>query len=261
MSFTDLLAGAEARDGGFDLNIPESWHQGRTAFGGLSAALALSAARQQGGANLAPLRSAAISFVGPLAGRVAVRARLLRQGKNASWVSAEILRDGGVGLTASFVYMRQVPSVLHLNECPIPAGIIPPQDLVVLEPGPHAPVVAKAHFDVAFALPPSPAPGPEASRWVRLRREDGLDPATALLLVGDSLPLAVLHLVGRGTPVSSMIWQANFLTDQPQTRDGWWLLRSRANYAADGCSSQIMTVWNADGEPVMTGMQSVAVFG
>ena len=63
--------------------------------------------------------------------------------------------------------------------------------------------------------------------------------------------------VGEGT----MQWQANLLTPAPRTREGWWLLRSTGDYAEQGCSSQRMAIWSADGEPMMAGMQSVAVFG
>ena len=40
----DILAAAEQRKAGFRAAIPSDWMQGRTAFGGLSAALALQAA-------------------------------------------------------------------------------------------------------------------------------------------------------------------------------------------------------------------------
>ena len=261
MSFAETLAGVEPRENGFALTIPEDWHQGRTAYGGFSSALALHAARRQCGPGLPPLRSASISFVGPLYGPVELCARQLRRGKNATWASVEVLRDGAVGLTASFVFMGAVPSTLALDDCPPPDGLIPPEHAVVIEPVPHAPAFAAAHIDISYALPRSPVKLPEVCRWVRLREAGGLDPATILLLLADVAPPAVLPLLGRRAPASSMIWQANFLTDRPETRDGWWLLRSRANYAANGCSSQIMELWNADGQPIMTGMQVMAVFG
>ena len=261
MSFADTLAGAEPLENGFALTIPEDWHQGRTAYGGFSAALALSAASRQCGPGLPPLRSASISFVGPLYGPVELRARLLRQGKNATWASVEVLRDAAVALSANFVFMGPVDSTLRLNDCPAPEGLIAPEDAVVVQLTPDQPMVVRHHFDQRFALPPAPGPQPEVCRWVRLRRPEGLDPAVALLLMGDLTPPAVLPLLGRKVPASSMIWQVNFLTDRPETRDGWWLVRSRATYAANGCSSQIMELWNADGEPVMAAMQSVAMFG
>ena len=80
MSFAALLAGAEPREGGFDVAIPPDWHQGRTAYGGLSAALALESASRVGG-EMPPLRSCQVGFVGPLYGPVDVRARVLRRGR------------------------------------------------------------------------------------------------------------------------------------------------------------------------------------
>ncbi len=61
-------------------------------------------------------------------------------------------------------------------------------------------------------------------------------------------------------PISSMTWMVNVLTDEPKTRDGWWLLESRAEHAADGYSSQDMLVWNRDGDLVIAGRQSVTIF-
>ncbi|HBS34108.1 MAG TPA: thioesterase family protein, partial [Parvularcula sp.] len=55
-------------------------------------------------------------------------------------------------------------------------------------------------------------------------------------------------------------WGLNFLTDHPTTEDGWWLLESRAENAAEGYSSQDMFVWSRKGEPVIAGRQSVAIF-
>ena len=39
------------------------------------------------------------------------------------------------------------------------------------------------------------------------------------------------------------------------------LLRAAGSYAENGCSSQDMAIWNADGQPVAAGMQSVGIFG
>ena len=41
--FGGLLAEAESLDDGLALTVPETWHQGRTAYGGLSASLCLEA--------------------------------------------------------------------------------------------------------------------------------------------------------------------------------------------------------------------------
>lgn len=264
MSLPALLAMAEPLEHGFRLAIPEDWHQGRTAYGGFSAALALSAALRAGGEGLPPLRSAQVSFVGPLCGAVEARARVLRRGKNATWMAAEISRasDSGseVGLTSSFVFMGPVESELHLNDRPAPTGLIPVEEAQPFAMK-HSPAFLRNHFEVRFALPKGGDKRPELCWWVRVREREGLDAMTGVLLIADALPPGVLPLLHPGVPVSSMTWLVNLLTPAPATRDGWWLLRSTGDYAEKGCSSQRMEIWNADGEPVVAGMQSVAVFG
>ncbi len=47
--------------------IPDEWRQGRTVFGGLTAGLALAAARAEFGA-LTALRSMSCAFIGPVTG-------------------------------------------------------------------------------------------------------------------------------------------------------------------------------------------------
>ncbi|MGJ3626078.1 hypothetical protein AB5I41_02275 [Sphingomonas sp. MMS24-JH45] len=111
---------------------------------------------------------------------------------------------------------------------------------------------------------PSRRAGPEA------RGVAALDPAERarrhstdgeLVAVGDCLPPAALRILGRNVPMSSLTWILNVLGPEPRTDDGWWLLRSDADYARAGSSSQVMGVWNAAGEKVAEQMQSVTIFG
>lgn len=259
MSFAKLLAAAEPRGDGLALAVPEDWHQGRTAYGGFSSALALAAAMRVGG-ELPPLRSAQVSMIAPLYGAVEVRANVLRRGRNATWVSAEILREGEVGLTASFAFMGPVDSALHIDDRPPPAGLVPVETARDFA-NERGPVFLRNHFDVRFALPRGEEKRPEMCWWVRPREREGLDPMVELLLTADALPPGVMSLLAPATPVSTMQWQVNLLTPAPATRDGWWLLRSTGDYAERGCSSQRMAIWNADGAPMLAGMQSVALFG
>lgn len=258
MSLPETLASKRAINGGFAATVPDPWMQGRTTYGGFSSALALEAARTVAD-DLPPLRSAQISFIGPLFGEVEVRAKILRRGKNASWVSAEVSCEAGLGLAATFVFMGPVESQLHLHEVPPPADLIAPDDAIPLPPG-VGPGFG-INFDRRFALPRSEVKRPELCWWVRPRFAEGLDSMVELLLCADMLPPGVLPLMPARTAISSMTWQVNLLTPLPETRDGWWLLRSAGNYAEKGCSSQDMAIWNADGEAVAVGMQAVALFG
>ena len=257
MNLPEIIAAGTTSPDRCRFEIPAEWMQGRTSYGGLSTALALETARRLH-PDLPPLRSAAVSFIGPLAGEVTVTAREMRKGRNATWIAAEVASEAGVGLTASFVFMGPVESALHLNDAPPPAGWIAPEDGLPLPPrtGPGF----LGNFEVRFGLPRADKPLPELCWWVRLRDRAALDPMVEMMAIADALPPGVMPLLRAG-PVSSMTWLVNLLTPSPTTRDGWWLVRSAGNYAENGCSSQDMGVWNADGEPVAMGMQSIALFG
>ena len=257
MHIPQILAAGTSEADCCRFEIPAEWMQGRTSYGGLSSALALETARRLH-PELPPLRSAAISFIGPLAGEVSVTARVLRKGRNATWIAAEVASEAGVGLTASFVFMGPVESALHLNDAPPPAGWIAPEDALPLPPRTGPGFIG--NFEIRFGLPRQIEPLPELCWWVRLRDRAGLDPMVEMMAIADALPPGVMPLLRAG-PVSSMTWLVNLLTPLPQTRDGWWLVRSAGNYAENGCSSQDMGVWNADGQPVAMGMQSIALFG
>ncbi|MFO1256607.1 MAG: thioesterase family protein [Sphingomonadaceae bacterium] len=258
MSLPQVLAAARPIDGGIAATVPENWMQGRTAYGGFSAALALVAAQLLVD-GLPPLRSATVNFVGPLAGEIEVRARLLRQGRNATWISAEASGEAGIGLTATFVFMGAVEaSSLHLHDVPMPADVVPLDQAVPL-PGRAGPSFAP-NLERRFGLPQSDERKPEICWWERLREVEGLDPMVALILLADALPPGVMPLTGPAA-ISSMTWLINLLTPLPETDDGWFLLRAAGNYAEKGCSSQDMAIWNTRGEAVAVGMQSIALFG
>ena len=203
-----------------------------------------------------------MSFVGPLSGPVEVRARVLRKGRNATWIAAEVLREGEVGLLASFAFMGAIDSVVAFDERPAPAGAIPPDEARAV-PTERSPLFLQHHFDVRYALPRGEGPRrPEACWWVRLREHaDALDPMVDLLACADALPPGVMPLLPPRAPVSSMTWHCNLLHPKPETRDGWWLIRVASDHARSGGASDAIDIWNADGVPVMASMQSVAVFG
>ncbi|HEX8485923.1 thioesterase family protein [Sphingomonas sp.] len=256
----EILANAATIDGGFRATIPMDWLQGRTAYGGLSSALALHAAHACD-TDLPPLRSAQVSFIGPLSGNVAVSATRLRRGRNAAFIQADITSDAGLGYRATFVFMTDQTSRVVLDQRP-PAGIAPPAPDARLYTGPEEFFTGNFDFlDVKEASDGRPLGEAEWLRWARLRARDGLHPMVEVMAIGDALPPAAFRLLGKQlAPISSLTWMVNLLSATPRTRDGWWLLSAQSDYALAGCSSQSMRLWNSDGELVAEGMQSVAIF-
>lgn len=266
MNFAELIAAASLREDGLALAVPDTWHQGRTAYGGLSAAVCLAVAKALGakalgGEGLPPLRSAQFAMIAPVNGEIEVAAAVIRRGRNATWMSAQILCGGALAFTASFVFMGPVESGLHINERPVPAGLTAALDARAVTYTQRTPAFLRNHFESRHAVPPSGEKQPEMCRWVRLAERDGLDPMVELILLADALPPGVMPMLSPGVPVSTMHWQVNLLTPAPVTDDGWFLLRAVGDYAEKGCSSQRMAIWNTASRPIMAGMQSVALFG
>ena len=253
----DILTAAIPGESGFRATIPGDWLQGRTTYGGLSAALALHAA-QGIEPDLPPLRSAQIAFIGPLAGAVTVTATKLRRGRTAAFIQADVVSEAGLGLRATFVFMADQPSRIDLAGR-LTSTLRPPAPDAKVYTGPDEFFTGNFNF---LDLKDEAKGEAEWLRWARLRDHDGLDPMVQLMAVGDALPPAAFKLLGKAfAPISSLTWIVNLLTPAPTTRDGWWLLSATSDHARHGCSSQIMTMWNADGEPMAQGMQSVAIFG
>lgn len=252
----DLLANATRIEGGFRTAIPADWAQGRTAYGGLSAALALQAALDAE-PDLPPLRSAQVAFIGPLAGEVRVTATRLRRGRNAAFLQSDVASEAGLGLRATFVFMAPLASAVSYDAAER-ASIPPPAPDAELYTGPEDFFTGNFDFlDIRQGTGPA-----EWLRWARLRDRADLHPFVELMAIGDALPPAAFKLLAeRRTPLSSLNWQINFQAPEPVTSDGWWLLSASAATARDGYSSQRMAVWNAAGEPIAEAMQGVAIFG
>ena len=239
--------------------IPENWMQGRTTYGGLSAALCLAAVNKSI-TDLPPLRSALINFVGPAGGDYHIDIKVLRQGKSVSTISADLVNSSGLATHAVFTFGASRPSRLDRDFTVQPK--LPSQadseDFFKQGPGP----TFSSNFDCRLARGGMPLSGSDQHEhfiWAR-HRDAAANDLVALVGLADMPPPAVLPMFTEFAPISSMNWMMNFLSEDISTDDGWWLMRSAAEHARDGYSSQDMQVWNTRGELVITGRQNVAVF-
>ncbi len=257
----DELLGAGTEDAGTRrYHIGADWMQGRTAYGGISTAIALDAAMTAFPGD-APLRSAQISFVGPVGGECEVTTRSLRQSKSSRFVVAEVQSDMGYGTNALFTFMKGRESHVD-HRLMTPPVIADPDQLEAIPDHPVRPAFARK-----FEMRPISGRGFGHGRdrasiitWVRWIDQLVCDPHVALLALADALPPAALTLFKQFGPISSSTWMQHFLTDQPRTHDGWWLLVARSDHVVNGFSPQSMEIWNSDRELISVGGQGVAVY-
>lgn len=262
-SYTDLMAGLSAgKDGYLQTVLPETWMQGRTTYGGLTAALSLESAKPL--VSDLPVRSAQVAFVGPVGGAVEIQARLLRRGKNSAFVSVDLVAEGAVAAQCIFAFGAPRQSQLGFQNLPMPFTPTP-EESEPLFPG-NSPLIPgyMNNFDMHLGLGQRPVSGTKDTSiglWLRHRGGDVPMDATSILAIADCPPPAALSMQSTFAPISSMTWMAEFLTDDFATDDGWWFSQSTADTATDGYSSQAMTLWNRSGDPIMIGRQTVAIFG
>jgi len=261
MNYTDLLASvAGSQAPARSVEIPPTWMQGRTAYGGLTAALCLEAAIPL--SDGLPVRAVQVAFVGPVNGTVTCRPEVLRRGKNTVFVSVRMTGEDGILAEAIMTFGAARTSALDFAHL-APPDVPGPEASSSCFRAPGAGPAFAANFDMRLAAGNPPMSGSkeaDMSIWMRHRDETAPDDAVALLALADAPPPAAMSMLTEFGRISSMTWMAEFLTETITTDARWFLARHTAQTARNGYSSQQMTMWNRAGDPVMIGRQTIAVF-
>lgn len=237
----------------------DDWRQGRTLYGGVSSALCYAAATRFV-TNLPPLRSAQIAFVGPAVGEAVLVPTLLRQGKSVTFLACDLFSEGVVATRALFAFGGERPSAFHVeapNAPPVPL----PEACTSLF-GDRYPAFA-AHFDMRLAAGNRPVTGAtsgEMTVWAQHRDAANVDPITALIAMADALPPASIPRMVTPAAISSMTWQFDLCDVSRFKPEDWVLMRSADEAVSHGYSGQSMGMWDAQGQPILVGRQSVAIF-
>lgn len=253
-SFATLISAARQADGSFAFDLPDGWRQGRTAYGGLTVAVAHETARGLD-AQLPGLRSAQIAFVGPVGVNLHISAAILRRGKSSAFIETRVTSDGELAMLGTFLFMAGRASPIALAAPTAPAAPSPEE----AEPAMRGKGAAfTSQLEYRHALSPRDRGKPILLRWVRLRERAGIHPVTELLLVADALPPGLSPVIQGPFMASSANWTVHLHGADFVTTDGWWLVQSKAESASSGISSQQMSIWNRAGDAVLSGSQTVS---
>jgi acyl-CoA thioesterase len=258
-SLREALA-AIARDGdAFRSPTPEGWTQGRTLYGGMTVAMCAEVAARFDDA-LPPLRSLQFAFVGPAAGELAFRPKLLRRGRSATLIAVECVADGQLAAQGVFGYGAGRESAIRHAAAGKTSPA--PEDCDAFLPERQGATGFFKNFEMRLAAGARPLSGPQAAPefdvWIRHRDDAGVDPLIALLALADGLPPAAMTQFPAHAPISTLTWAVDLTTAAPGR--GWFLSRSSAEATADGYSSQSMDLFDREGARVAAGRQTVAIF-
>ncbi len=261
--FTPLLTQSRADGDALIFNVSEDWTQGRTAFGGLQAAMAITAMRKLVPAHI-PLRVLQVTFIGPVVvGDVAVRARVLRTGKSVTHAEARLMTGNDTGCLVIGVFGSERESVLNINNTHYPE--LPSVDS--LKNMPLFPGITPGflqHCGLRWARSTPPFSGAsEAHSGIYIRLDEPVTSEAHMAALCDIIPTPALSMLKKVAPASSLTWTLELLrTDYAETgtEPGWWLMDAEVTSGAGGYLSQTALLWDAQRRPIALSRQTVTAF-
>ena len=245
----------------FTIDAPPAWSQGRTLYGGMTAALSYEAVKRAH-SELPPLRASQFAFIGPASGHLRFSSTLLRRGRSSTIIAVDAANEEGAVARALFVFGAARESQVRHDYLSMPNVPAPDASPPFRKSAPSVRGFWD-NFETRLAagarLLDRAAPRPEFSVWTRMLEPDGADPVTALFAIADCLPPAAMTHFPQLAPISTMTWSVDVM-NAPQSAEAWFLLASASEHAAEGSSMQSMTMWDASGAPIAVGRQAVAIF-
>lgn len=246
------------------ITISKSWGQGRTVFGGISAAIVYHAIKQKVSDDRV-LRSLTTNFVAPIAieQELFIEVEVLREGRNVTQVIAKAIQQEQVCVMtqASFGVARESKVAVHnldFHNMPKPkkAKYIPQIPKLVPK--------FLQHIDLAIIEGDLPFSGSGLSSgqgWMRFTQPPKQVTDAHLIALIDAWAPPVMQMMRWPAPVSSMSWNVEFI--HPHTEiapSDWFAYQVKTRQAASGYGHTEANIWDAKGELVAVSRQTVAIF-
>lgn len=248
-------------DSTWTLPLPTGWMQGRSAFGGLTAASMAALGRRHVTDDTRLLRSASIQLLAPVtAGDVHGSATILREGQNITFVEARLTQNDTLVGRSTLVFARAMDSALDVAAPPAPE-VPDPESLTALPyiEGVIPEFTQNVDMRWAEGRPPFMG-GTEAGFTGVFRYRVPIGDAEGLLALLDTYPPPTLSLAKKPTFASTVNWTAHLLA-APATFDAWFTVRYETLVGAHGLHTVVGHLYDSEGTLVAWSEQLVAIFG
>ncbi|WP_426416007.1 acyl-CoA thioesterase [Aestuariirhabdus sp. LZHN29] len=252
---------------GESLTINPSWGQGNTTFGGLSAALVLSAIDARVPEQRI-LRSVQVNFSGALITDhdCSISTDELSSGGSISQYSGRALQHERVACQLSACYGIERDSELELRPAhPALPGV---------EQGRRFGYLAGItpefvqHIDFVYSsggLPFSNSPHDHMSGWMRFARQPETFTNAHLVALIDAWPPTVIQKLKRPCPCATVTWSLELaypiaLLEQPMNGSEWLFYEAQIKMAHHGYAHTEARVYHPDGHLLALSRQLIAVY-
>lgn len=264
MSIDQVFKPFEHKQAKYEIHVPSSWTQGRTVYGGLSAALAYQAAE-----NLIEderyVRAFHCNFIGPINCEqpVLVEAELLRTGKNVTQIMAKVSQQGQVATMVQVCFgvnraskLRQIDQSTHSMKPPKSPKFIPQIPKIVPK--------FIQHFDYVFDKGNlSLTKNDEAviHGWSKFSNPPPSMEIAYLIALMDAWPPTMFQLLRLPAPASTMSWDIEFINPEAVVVPNSWLAsETEAHHIQNGYGHEEAKFWNEQGQLIAIAKQVVTVF-
>ncbi len=262
MNFTQYQAWAQ-QDAPF--SIDKNWAQGRSVFGGLSAALILSHIEAKTGLTDKDLRTINAHFCGPIEADkpCLINCTLLSDGKSISQVQGQLIQDGKVKTLIMACFGAQRHSSIKvagksLNQ------VLPPEDALRMPFMTGLTPDFIQHMDIRFTSKNLPFTGSEngtLSGWMRFIDAPEYFSDAAVLALIDAWPPAVLGMLKQTAPASTVTWNIEFIQPRSDLKNTDFLYYECDVVLADrGYAHTEGKIYHPNGQLLALSRQLVAVY-
>ncbi|MBL4629851.1 MAG: thioesterase family protein [Paraglaciecola sp.] len=254
----------EIQGDGITLSVTSSWAQGRTLYGGISAALVYQAMREVVEPEKV-MRSLNTNFIGPIESDCDfnITVEVLREGKNVTQVIGRLIQNNNVMVMsqASFGIARhsKIDVSNHLqHKMDYPQN--PNSTLMIPNMMPNF----LSHFDLVNTkggLPFTGSKGSDIHGWMRFKNHPSDFSDAHLVAIIDIWPPTVLQMLDGLAMASTMSWNLEFIhPHQNISGSDWFAYQAKTRQAANGYAHTEANIWDKHGALVAISRQVVAVF-
>lgn len=234
--------------------------QGRSVFGGMTAASSAALAMRVADKADRPIRLAHLQLVAPvLPGPLHGAARILREGRNTTFVEVRLEQENKLRSVANFVFTRPLETevVVAPPPCPEVAGH---EDLPALPYVKGLVPEFMQHIDARWARGKLPYSGAAEAKFVgHFRYREPVGDIEGLLAMLDTFPSPTLSILSKPAPASTVAWTAHLLS-VPRPEDEWFTMTYETLMGAGGMHTCMGYLYGSDGTCLAWSEQLFAVF-
>ena len=245
--------------------VDSNWAQGRSIFGGLSAALILTRIESTNEADNRNLKSLSVNFCGIFAADTPceIRYDVLSRGKSVVQIQGQLVQNNEVKTQIIACYAAPRESSIHINA----KAAVPKSSIDKAMIFPYIPNITPAfiqHIDLGAlnnCIPFTGVTTTDVIGWARFKDAPNTFNLAAVIALIDAWPPAVLPMLNKPAPASTITWNMEFSNPELELKpDDAIYYECDVIDASDGYAHTEAKIYDPRGQLIVLSRQLVGVY-